>query len=192
MCRHSRRTLDGSWHRDQGYGSTKSHEYVVSNIIPALTEIGYGQLPTCGQPDNERNSPRTDFNYWWIFDHLYLASYEGYPVPSYPAKGANRYRAGGNINKALRHYINRKDCKDIQGIPLKCDEGAWVLYDDIIGIDNLWCDGENINRASTREDNDKVREIRMKRIGLVVDLTIAEKSSEEQSSVPNSCVEGRK
>ena len=65
-------------------------------------------------------------------------------------------------------------------------------YDDIIGIDNLWCDGENINRASTRGDNDKVREIRMQRIGLAVDLTIAEKSSEEQSSVPNSCVEGRK
>ena len=150
MCRHSRRTLDGSWHRDQGFGSTKSHEYVVSNILPALTEIGYGQLPTCGQPDNERNSHRTEFNirtggflkngtlqvaptdgvqyfHQDFNDHLYLASYEGYPVPSYPAKGDNRYRAGGNINKALRHYINRKDCKDIQGIPLKCDEGAWVL-----------------------------------------------------------------
>ena len=73
-------------------------------------------------------------------DGHFLASYRGHRSPEYPREGTPKYLAGGDLNKVLRHCIGRYERKYTGGFALKCDEGAWVLIEDLIQYDNLWHD----------------------------------------------------
>ena len=107
-------------------------------------------------------------------DANFLDSYRGHPSPEYPKVGTPKYREGGDLNKVLRHCIGKVDRKLTGEYPLKCDEGAWVLIEDLIQYDNIWHDGDDYCGAI--RDNDRIRAntIRKQRVGWIVDLTVAE------------------
>ena len=70
----------------------------------------------------------------------------------------------------MRHLIGRTDDR---GAILKCNLGAWVLIEDLLEKDYLWHDKLrywNAKRYNTGEAN----RIKKSRIGLIVDLTLAE------------------
>ena len=107
-------------------------------------------------------------------DANFLDSYRGHPSPEYPREGTPKYRAGGDLNKVLRHCIGKVDRKYTGEYPLKCDEGAWVLIEDLIQYDNIWHDGYDYCGAIRDNDRIKANTIRKQRVGWIVDLTVAE------------------
>ena len=176
-----------------------SHYEVIDNLIPEMEEdieLERREVEQEGGP-SEANSANTRFYvdirrkykmgrlrcppmdgvryYHPDFDDTnFLASYRGHPSTEYPREGSPKYKAGGDLNKVLRHCIGKVDRKFSDEYPLKCDEGAWVLIEDPIQYDNLWHDGYSYYEAV--RDNDRIRAntIRKQRIGWIVDLTVAE------------------
>ena len=82
--------------------------------------------------------------------------------------------AGGDLNKVLRHCIGKVDRKYTGDYPLKCDEGAWVLIEDLIQYDNIWHDGHDYCGAVTNNNRILANTIKKQRVGWIVDLTGAE------------------
>ncbi len=110
------------------------------------------------------------------FDDVnFLDSYRGHPTPSYPERGSAKFDAGGDLNRLLRHCIGKVDRKT-GDYPLRCDEGAWVLIEDIIQYDNIWHDGHDYCAAVKDKNRILANTIKKQRVGWVVDLTVAENS----------------
>ena len=61
--------------------------------------------------------------------------------------------------------------------PLKCDEGAWVLIDDLIQYDDFWYDGHNFCDAVRDNNRTLANTIRKQRVGWIVDLTVTENNN---------------
>ena len=117
-------------------------------------------------------TPRNGVHYWHedYNDPDYLAPYARDDHIPYPEREDWKFRAGGSLNYALRHLIGRTDDR---GAVLKCNLGAWVLIEDLLEKDYLWHDKLrywNAKRYNTGEAN----RIKKSRIGLIVDLTLAE------------------
>ena len=117
-------------------------------------------------------APRNGVHYWHedYNDPDYLAPYARDDHIPYPEREDWKFRAGGSLNYALRHLIGRTDDR---GAILKCNLGAWVLIEDLLEKDYLWHDKLrywNARRYNTGEAN----RIKKSRIGLIVDLTLAE------------------
>ena len=117
-------------------------------------------------------TPRNGVHYWHedYNDPDYLAPYARDDHIPYPEREDWKFRAGGSLNYALRHLIGRTDDR---GAILKCNLGAWVLIEDLLEKDYLWHDKLrywNAKRYNTGEAN----RIKKSRIGLIVDLTLAE------------------
>ena len=94
-------------------------------------------------------------------------------LPPYPRKGSAEYNAGHQLNKILRHYIGRKGSYHAGGNVIRCNEGAWVLLEDLLRIDFIWGDEENYDQAK-RNDHDRYHRIKQRRTATIVKLTIAE------------------
>ena len=63
----------------------------------------------------------------------------------------------------------------------KCNEGAWVLLEDLLCEDYIWGDGYDYYGAQ-RPDPERSREIKRYRTGLIVDLTVAESRTRRKST----------
>ena len=111
------------------------------------------------------------------FDNAdYLDSYRDRRLPKYPQRDSPKWKAGGDLNKMLRHCIARPNQRLTGDYPLKCDEGAWVLIDDIVQYDHIWHDGHNFCRALDDDNKVLANTIRLQRVGWIVDLAVTESS----------------
>ena len=187
--------MDNSRHRDQEYGPCE----VVDNLIPEMDEdieadqreTGDHQGPSEANSSNKlyyvniremypagllRCPPIDGVRYFHpdFDDAAYLDSYRGQQLPRYPQRGSPKFEAGGDLNKVLRHCIAKPNQRLTGDYPLKCDEGAWVLIDDLVQYDNIWHDGHNFCQAL--DDNNKIlaNTIRKQRVGWIVDLAVTE------------------
>ena len=117
-------------------------------------------------------TPRNGVRYWHedYNDPDYLAPYAKDDHIPYPERGEWKFKAGGSLNYALRHQIGRTDGR---GSILKCNLGAWVLIEDLLEMDYLWHDHQRYKYAMRYNTGDAIR-IKKSRIGLIVDLTLAE------------------
>ncbi len=106
-------------------------------------------------------------------DHRYLSKYDKADVPEYPRKETNQYKAGYLLNRILRHHIGRAGSRATEHKIFRCNEGAWVLLKDLLEQDFLWYDGCEYLRAK-RYNHNQYLEIKRRRIGLIVDLAVAE------------------
>ena len=117
-------------------------------------------------------TPRNGVRYWHedYNDPDYLAPYAKDDHIPYPERGEWKFKAGGSLNYALRHQIGRTDDR---GSVLKCNLGAWVLIEDLLEMDYLWYDHQRYRNAMRYNTGEAIR-IKKSRIGLIVDLTLAE------------------
>ena len=114
---------------------------------------------------------RPDFD-----DVNFLDSYRGHPTPKYPERGSPKYDAGGDLNKVLRHCIGKPNQRLTGDYPLRCDEGAWVLIEDLIQYDHIWHDGHDYCGAIRDNNRILANTIKKQRVGWIVtvDLAVAE------------------
>ena len=167
-----------------------SHREVVNEILPGMDELDRDYQPNGSVDVNEdtqdfyvnieqmyhvgklRMVPRNGVRYWHqdYDDPRYLAPYSNEGHVDYPQQNSPEYKAGGALNYALRHNIGRKD--EYNRI-IGCNQGAWVLIEDLLQIDYLWRDHENYSKELALNPQNAVR-IKKARIGLVVNLTLAE------------------
>ena len=121
-------------------------------------EFKYGRL-RCPPLDGVRYY-HPDFD-----DENFLASYRGHQSPEYPREGTPKYKTGGDLNMYCAAQIGRYEKRYTGGVPLRCDEGAWVLIEDLIQYDNLWHDDYNYCEALKNDDSNLINTIRKQRIG---------------------------
>ena len=106
-------------------------------------------------------------------DARYLSRYDKTDTPKYPRKDSGDYQAGYQLNKILRHHIGKAGNRATNHEIFRCNEGAWVLLEDLIEQDFLWYDGCDYGQAR-RHDQRQFLEIKRRRTGLIVDLAVAE------------------
>ena len=106
-------------------------------------------------------------------DARYLSRYDRTDTPKYPRKDTGEYQAGYQLNKILRHHIGKAGNRATNHEIFRCNEGAWVLLEDLLEQDFLWYDGCDYGRAR-RHDQRQFIEIKRRRTGLIVDLAVAE------------------
>ena len=93
--------------------------------------------------------------------------------PEYPQKGSDKFKVGTQLNKILRHYIGQDGKKQTNWKPISCNEGGWVLLEDMLSLDYVWRDGRYY-RWEQNNDRGQFLITRKERIGLIVELTVAE------------------
>lgn len=115
--------------------------------------------------------PRDGIRYWHqdYNDPDYLAPYAVDDYVPYPEQDSWKFKAGKQLNYVLRHQIGRNDGERI----VRCNQGAWVLVEDLLQIDSIWRDGNRYERAMGRNPSEAIR-IKKSRVAQIVDLTIAE------------------
>ena len=86
---------------------------------------------------------------------------------------SNKFRAGKRLNRILRHYIGREAGSETGNQVIRCNEGGWVLLEDLISIDFIWKDWRRYHWESAN-NRAMFLETRKMRIGLIVELTVAE------------------
>ena len=91
----------------------------------------------------------------------------------YPRKDSGEYKAGYQLNKILRHHIGKAGNRATNHETFRCNEGAWVILEDLIEQDFLWYDACDYGQAR-RHDQRQFLEIKRRRTGLIVDLAVAE------------------
>lgn len=106
-------------------------------------------------------------------DPKYLSPYSRNETPDYPEQSSNKFRVGKRLNRLLRHYIGREGSYDTGHHVLTCNEGGWILLEDLLCIDFIWKDWGRYE-PEKRNDKAKFLETRNSRIGLIVELTVAE------------------
>ncbi len=94
-------------------------------------------------------------------------------IPPYPSEGSADFKAGRYLNKILRHYIGRRGSYETDWNIIRCNEGAWVLLEDLLRIDFIWGDDQNYDQAK-RRDHDLYHRIKQDRTATIIKLTIAE------------------
>ena len=102
-----------------------------------------------------------------------MSRYDRTDTPKYPRKDTGEYQAGYQLNKILRHHIGKAGNRATNHEIFRCNEGAWVLLEDLLEQDFLWYDGCDYGRAR-RHDQRQFIEIKRRRTGLIVDLAVAE------------------
>ncbi|MCV6576684.1 MAG: hypothetical protein OIF58_13200, partial [Cohaesibacter sp.] len=80
---------------------------------------------------------------------------------------------GTQLNKILRHYIGRPGRNETRKKYIKCNEGGWVLLEDLLSLDFIWKD-DRYYRWEEEHDRRNFLVTRKERIGLIVELTVAE------------------
>ena len=122
-----------------------------------------------------RIAPKDGTRYWHpeFDDEERLFRFPRDARPEYPQKESAKYKVGTQLNKILRHYIGQEGQKQTNWEPIKCNEGGWVLLEDVLSLDYLWRDGRSYR---WEEENNRERFLitRRDRIGLIVELTVAE------------------
>ena len=58
--------------------------------------------------------------------------------PEYPQKESDKFKVGTQLNKILRHYIGQDGKKQTNWTPISCNEGGWVLLEDMLSLDYVW------------------------------------------------------
>ena len=171
----------------------EDHNTIITEIIPQLddmdpdnTEFSVDGIPEAQRrlyldlrkhfPEGSfRIAPKDGTRYWHpeYDDENRLFRFPKDARPVYPEKESNKYRVGKQLNKILRHYIGREGQKQTNWNPIGCNEGGWVLLDDILALDYLWKDNR---KYRWEEENNRERFLitRRDRIGLIVELTVAE------------------
>lgn len=77
------------------------------------------------------------------------------------------------MNKILRHYIGREGRYESGWSEVRCIEGAWVLLEDLLRKDYIWRDKRYYDWEE-KNDYASFLETRRSRIGVIVELTVAE------------------
>ena len=171
----------------------EDHNTIITEIIPQLDDMDPGntEFSVDGIPEAQRRlyldlrkhypegsfriAPKDGTRYWHpeYDDGNRLFRFPKDARPVYPEKESNKYRTGKQLNKILRHYIGREGQKQTNWNPIGCNEGGWVLLDDILALDYLWKDNR---KYRWEEENNRERFLitRRDRIGLIVELTVAE------------------
>ena len=171
----------------------EDHNTIVTEILPQLDDMdpGNNKFSIDGIPEAQRRlyldlnyhfpegsfriAPKDGTRYWHpeYDDENRLFRFPKDARPEYPEKESAKYRVGTQLNKILRHYIGQNGQKQTNWAPIKCNEGGWVLLDDVLALDYLWRDGRGYQ---WEQENNRERFLitRRERIGLIVELTVAE------------------
>ena len=171
----------------------EDHNAIVTEILPQLDDMdpGNNKFSIDGIPEAQRRlyldlnyhfpegnfriAPKDGTRYWHpeYDDENRLFRFPKDARPRYPEKESDKYRVGTQLNKILRHYIGQDGQKQTNWAPIKCNEGGWVLLDDVLALDYLWRDGRSYQ---WEQENNRERFLttRKERIGLIVELTVAE------------------
>ena len=171
----------------------EDHNTIVTEILPQLDDMdpGNNKFSIDGIPEAQRRlyldlnyhfpegnfriAPKDGTRYWHpeYDDENRLFRFPKDARPRYPEKESDKYRVGTQLNKILRHYIGQDGQKQTNWAPIKCNEGGWVLLDDVLALDYLWRDGRGYQ---WEQENNRERFLitRKERIGLIVELTVAE------------------
>ena len=171
----------------------EDHNTIVTEILPQLDDMdpGNNKFSIDGIPEAQRRlyldlnyhfpegnfriAPKDGTRYWHpeYDDENRLFRFPKDARPRYPEKESDKYRVGTQLNKILRHYIGQDGQKQTNWAPIKCNEGGWVLLDDVLALDYLWRDGRSYQ---WEQENNRERFLitRKERIGLIVELTVAE------------------
>ena len=171
----------------------KSHHMIVNEILPQLDDVDSGYTPYNIEriPETSRwlylnlmehfpfgslrIAPKDGTRYWHpeFDDHQCLFQFPKHEGPSYPKHNDDKFYVGTQLNKILRHYIGRPGRNETRKKYVKCNEGGWVLLEDLLSLDFIWKD----NRYYRHEEEHNWRNFlvtRKERIGLIVELTVAE------------------
>ena len=170
----------------------EDHNTIVTEILPQLDDMDPGNNKfSIGIPEAQRRlyldlnyhfpegsfriAPKDGTRYWHpeYDDENRLFRFPKDARPEYPEKESAKYKVGTQLNKILRHYIGQNGQKQTNWVPIKCNEGGWVLLDDVLALDYLWRDGRGYQ---WEQENNRERFLitRRERIGLIVELTVAE------------------
>ena len=180
-------------YRTHPVGGPEDHNTIVTEILPQLDDMdpGNNKFSIDGIPEAQRRlyldlnyhfpegnfriAPKDGTRYWHpeYDDENRLFRFPKDARPRYPEKESDKYRVGTQLNKILRHYIGQDGQKQTNWAPIKCNEGGWVLLDDVLALDYLWRDGRSYQ---WEQENNRERFLitRKERIGLIVELTVAE------------------
>ena len=171
----------------------EDHTTIVTEILPQLDDMdpGNNKFSIEGIPERQRRL-YLDLNYHFPVGSFRIAPKDGtrywhpeyddgnrlfrFPKdarPAYPEKESAKYRVGTQLNKILRHYIGQDGQKQTNWAPIKCNEGGWVLLEDVLALDYLWRDGRGY-RWEQENNRERFLVTRRDRIGLIVELTVAE------------------
>ncbi len=120
-------------------------------------------------------APKDGVNYFHrsFSDTDHLRPYGKHQSPPYPRSHDPMYKAGGSLNRILRHQIGRSEHPQSRHRTIKCNEGGWVLLEDLLLIDGIWHDGEKYDHNKSRNPNYAMK-IAAKRTGWIVSLTVGE------------------
>ena len=171
----------------------EDHNTIVTEILPQLDDMdpGNNKFSIDGIPEAQRRlyldlnyhfpvgsfriAPKDGTRYWHpeYDDEYRLFRFPKDARPEYPEKESAKYRVGTQLNKILRHYIGQVGQKQTNWAPIKCNEGGWVLLDDVLALDYLWKDGRGY-RWEQENNRERFLITRRERIGLIVELTVAE------------------
>ena len=181
----------------QHWGSTPvSHKYVINEILPGMdvfdrsyrlngsvnltqeTTQYYVNIESMFATGTLSIVPRDGVRYWHqdFNDPDYLAPYAVDDYVPYPEQDSWKFKAGKQLNYVLRHQIGRNDGERI----VRCNQGAWVLVEDLLQIDSIWRDGNRYERAMGRNPSEAIR-IKKSKVAQIVDLTIAERRQRGKS-----------
>ena len=145
----------------------ESNDVIVYDILPEMGEISGVYQAT----EKMNLTPEEEEFYAHIEDHFpvgtlavvpmngtmylheqfddarYLSRYDKTDTPKYPRKDSGDYQAGYQLNKILRHHIGKAGNRATNHEIFRCNEGAWVLLEDLIEQDFLWYDGCDYGQA---------------------------------------------
>ena len=157
----------------------KSHDMITNEILPQLDDmdLGYTTHNIDGIPEQSRwlyldliqqfpvgslrIAPKDGTRYWHpeYDDEECLFRFARDARPAYPDKESDKFYVGNKLNKILRHYIGQEGKRETKNRPIKCNEGGWVLLEDMLSLDYFWRDG-GYYRWEERNDRGKFLETR--------------------------------
>lgn len=178
---------------DRHQAFTKSHNIILTEILPQMNDMdsGYTAFNIERIPEKHRwlyldlialfpcgslRIAHKDGNRYWhpeFDDPEYLFQYARNASPEYPKQSSNKFYVGGQLNKILRHYIGREGRRETGKKAIPCNEGGWVLLEDLLQLDFIWNDRRDY-RWESMNDRRRFLLTRQARIGLIVELTVAE------------------
>ena len=171
----------------------EDHNTIVTEILPQLDDMdpGNNKFSIEGIPEGQRRlyldlnyhfpvgsfriAPKDGTRYWHpeYDDENRLFRFPRDARPEYPEKESAKYRVGTQLNRILRHYIGQDGQRQTNWTQIKCNEGGWVLLEDVLALDYLWKDGRGY-RWEQENNRERFLITRRERIGLIVELTVAE------------------
>ena len=106
-------------------------------------------------------------------DPGYLSPYPKSARPNYPGQSSPKFKVGKRLNKILRHYIGQVASYETGKRVIKCNEGGWVLLEDLLKLDFIWKDRRSYEWEE-RKNYARFLDTRNSRISVIIERTVAE------------------